>query len=55
MAASPWLPELRELNLRNNQLATITDAGVRALVDSPHLQRLTLLELRDNHITERWC
>jgi uncharacterized protein (TIGR02996 family) len=43
LAGPVALPGLRVLSLANNPL---TDAGARALARSPHLDRLTLLDLR---------
>jgi uncharacterized protein (TIGR02996 family) len=45
LAATPWVARLRVLNLWHN---SIGDRGVRALLESPHLAKVELLDLREN-------
>jgi uncharacterized protein (TIGR02996 family) len=52
LAASPHLARLVSMEFYNrSQSAPLGDAGLRALVQSPHLGKLTLLQLAWNEIT----
>jgi uncharacterized protein (TIGR02996 family) len=52
LAATPYLAQVETLTFQDYFQSPVTDAGLHALAESPHLGRLTALGLSRNNITD---